>query len=75
MNFLAAGFGLSCYKYLHGFDEQCPQNCKLADVANGATERWQYTFPNGRAYDVMAAPYVDSDGTVCQLTIFRKISR
>lgn len=65
------GIGSHCYKYLHRFDEPCPQNCRLLNVINGTIERWEYNFPDGKTYDVLASPYVDSDGVICQLTIFR----
>ncbi|MFC2021116.1 hypothetical protein ACFLU1_04930 [Chloroflexota bacterium] len=64
-----------CYEYLHGLDEPCPQNCKLSSVINGKIERWEHKLPDGRTYDVVASPCVDSDGIVCQLTVFRKTAR
>ena len=69
------GTGSPCYKYLHGFDTPCDQSCKLPNVMDGKIERWEYTFPNGRTYEVVASPYVDSDGTVCQLATFRNITQ
>jgi len=68
------GTGSHCYQCLHQSDEPCHQ-CKLPNVINGADERWKYTFPNGRTYEVLASPYVDSEGTVCQLAIFRNITQ
>ncbi len=69
------GIGSHCYEYLHKFDEPCPQICKLPNVINGAIEKWEYNFPDGRTYEVLASPYIDSDGTVCQLAIFRNITQ
>jgi len=69
------GIGSYCYEYLHKFDDPCHQICKLPNVINGAIERWEYNFPDGRTYEVLASPYADSDGTVCQLAIFRNITQ
>jgi len=68
------GIGSYCYEYLREFDYPCQQFCKLPNVINGAVERWEYNFPDGRAYEVLASPYTDSDGTVCQLATFRNIT-
>jgi len=68
------GIGAYCYEYLHKFDFPCQQICKLPNIINGAIERWEYNFPDGRTYEVLASPYIDSDGTVCQLSIFRNIT-
>ncbi|MFC2004901.1 PAS domain-containing protein [Chloroflexota bacterium] len=69
------GIGSYCYEYLYKFDYPCQQVCKLPNVLNGATERWEYGFPDGRTYEVLATPYIDSDGTVCQLATFRNITQ
>ncbi len=69
------GIGSYCYEYLRKFDYPCQQLCKLDGVINGAVERWEYSFPDGRTYEVQASPYIDSDGTVCQLAIFRNITQ
>ena len=69
------GIGSHCYEYLQKFDYPCLQVCKLRSVTNGAIERWEYNFPDGRTYEVQASPYIDSDGTVCQLATFRNITQ
>lgn len=69
------GMGSYCHKYLHGFDKPCSRNCRLFSVINGKIGRWEYAFPHGITYDVLASPYVDSDGVVCQLSIFRNTAR
>jgi PAS domain-containing protein len=69
------GVGSYCYEYLHKFHYPCQQICKLFNVMNGAVERWEYNFPDGRTYEVLASPYSDSDGTVCQLATFRNITQ
>ena len=69
------GLGSLCYQYLHNFDEPCGEICRLPAVVGGATERWEYTFPNGRTYEVNATPFADSDGVVCQIAAFRNITQ
>ena len=70
------GTGLTCYEHLQQADAPCRQNCKILDVINNdEVGKWECSFPTGRTYDVVAAPYVDSDGTVCQISIFRDITR
>lgn len=69
------GVGSHCYEYLHNFDDPCDQICKLPSVLDGATERWEYNFPDGRTYEVVASPFVDSNGEVCQLATFRNITQ
>ena len=69
------GIGSLCYKYLRNLDAPCEQICKLPNVISGATEKWEYNFPDGRTYRVLSSPYVDSDGVVCQLAIFRNMGK
>ncbi len=68
------GTGLRCHEFLHNFEEPCEQICKLPLVLKGETHRWDYTLPNGKTYEVVASPFVDFDGTVCQISIFRNIT-
>ena len=69
------GTGLTCYKHLRNLDAPCEQECKILDVINDEEIRkWECSFPDGRTYEVVAAPYVDSDGVVCQLSMFRNIT-
>jgi len=69
------GMGSHCYEYLHNLDRPCDQICKLPAVTAGATERFEYNFPNGRTYEIVASPFVDSDGATCQLATFRDITQ
>ncbi len=69
------GVGSYCYKCLQGFDGPCPQSCKLPIVLSGKIERWEYSFPDGRTYEVLASPYRDTDGVICQLTTFRNTAQ
>lgn len=68
------GVGTYCYQYLYQLDSPCPQICKLPEAIKGKIEKWEYTFPDGRAYEILASPYIDSDGVVCQLAAFRNIT-
>ena len=68
------GVGSHCYEYLHNIDQPCKE-CKLPKVIDGETARWEYTFPDGTAYEVLASPCTDSDGTVCQLATFRNVTQ
>ena len=69
------GTGSYCYEYLHQLDGPCDQICGLPSVIAGATGRWEYAFPDGRTYDVIASPFTDFDGEVCHLAIFRNITQ
>ncbi len=69
------GTGSYCYEHVYSFDDQCDQICKLPNVTGGATERREYTFPDGRTYEVIASPFVDADEEVCQLATFRNITQ
>jgi len=68
------GIGSYCYKYLHNLNSPCEQVCKLPNVIDGEITGWEYRFPDGTAYEVVASPYIDSDGVVCQLATFRNIA-
>lgn len=68
------GVGSKCHQCLHGLNEPCGQ-CRLPIVLSGETQRWEYTFPDGRTYEVFASPYRDTDDVVCQLTTFRNTTR
>lgn len=67
------GVGSPCYKYLWGFDVPCEQICRLPQVISGRTEKWQYNFPDGRTYEILASPYVDTDGAISLLGRLRRL--
>ncbi len=74
-NSFGDGTGLPCYQHLYHFDAPCGRDCKLLDVIEkGVIGRWKCPFPDGTQYEIVAAPYIDSDGTTCQISIFRNIS-
>ncbi len=67
------GIGSFCYKYLHNLDAPCEQGCMMQDIiAKKQMRKWKYKFQD-KTYDIFAAPYIDDDGVVCQLLIFRNI--
>ncbi|OGO21545.1 MAG: hypothetical protein A2144_06955 [Chloroflexi bacterium RBG_16_50_9] len=67
------GTGLTCYEHLHKIQEPC-RDCKIEYIINSNEIcRWQCQFPDSRVCDIIAAPYVDIDGTACQIAIFRDI--
>jgi len=69
------GTGLPCYQHLRNLDAPCQQECHIPDVINNEEiGKWECEFPDGRIYEIVAAPYVDSDGVVCQLSMFRNIT-
>ncbi len=69
------GLGSYCYKCLRELNEPCRDMCRLPDVINGKTERWEYHLPDGRSYEIVASPYRDTDGTTCQLATYRNIGQ
>lgn len=69
------GVGAYCYEHLYGFEEPCKEVCRLPDVIKGSTERWEYTFTDGRTYDMIATPFADSDESPCMLATFRNVTR
>jgi PAS domain-containing protein len=76
VNDFGEGTGATCYEHLKKVDTPCEQDCKIPEVINnGEIRNWECQFPDGRIYDIVAAPYVDSDGTVCQISIFRNITQ
>ena len=70
------GTGFTCYQHLQKVDTPCRQDCKILDVINNEEIRhWECAFPDGRIYEILAAPYVDTDGTACQISLFRDTSQ
>ncbi len=64
------GTGSLCYKYLHNLDDPCQKGCQMLSVINNRkTAKWQYSFSDGKTCEVVAAPYFNADGVLCQLTI------
>ena len=66
------GTGLPCYRHLRGNDRPCQETCRIRDVIDKRKVlHWECRFPNGKTYEILAAPYTDSDGTECQISVFR----
>lgn len=75
MDAFGEGTGLTCYAHIRNLDAPCQQDCRIPDVINNKNiDKWECNFPSGKTYEVVAAPYVDTDGTVCQISIFREIT-
>jgi hypothetical protein len=69
------GTGLPCYQHLRGLDAPCEPGCGLSNgLADGETIKWQCQCPEDRTYDAVATPYVDTDGVVCRLAVFRRVA-
>lgn len=69
------GTGATCYQHLHQADTPC-EDCKIRNVIDKKEIcHWECRFPDGRVYEVMAAPFTDTDFTVGQISIFRDVSR
>jgi PAS domain-containing protein len=70
------GIGSTCYAYLRGAAEPCPGDCRLmAVIKEGKMQNWRCSARDGRDYEVIAAPYLDPDGTACQIAALRELSR
>lgn len=68
------GTGLPCYKHIHKLDTHC-EHCMIPDVINNKeVGKWKCGLDGNRDYEIVAAPYIDTDGVVCQLSIFRKVA-
>jgi len=67
------GQGAFCYQYLYESEKPCKEICRVDEVIKGAVVRWQHQFQDGSNYEIVASPFVDSDGQVCQLATFRRI--
>lgn len=69
------GTGLRCHKHLHGLDQPCAAICRLPEVVAGATERWEYNFPDGATHEVISSPFADTDQTPCILATLRNVTK
>jgi PAS domain-containing protein len=70
------GTGIPCYKHLRNLEAPCETGCHISDViSNEQIMKWECNLTDGNTYEVLAAPYSDSDGTVCQISIFRDITQ
>jgi len=67
------GTGAYCYKHLYQRDGPC-EDCRLAGALNGQTEKWEWTFADGRTFDIVYTPFTDADQAPCSLATFINIS-
>ncbi len=66
--------GSICYKAFHDREEPCPL-CKLSEVMNGQTVRWEWhSRRQNKTYDLIETPLRNADGSISKLTIFRDIT-
>ncbi len=66
--------GRICYKAIGKMDSPCPF-CRLDEVINeGKTIAYQPIVNSGRTYDIVATPYLDTDGKICKLEIIQEIT-
>jgi two-component sensor histidine kinase len=55
--------GKRCFDYLFNRSEPC-ENCETYKVLKtGAPQRWEWTGPDGRNYDIHDFPFTDPDGS------------
>jgi PAS domain-containing protein len=74
VNALGNGIGLTCYHHLRKRESPCTEECRVSYViTKGKIEKWHCSLPDGRSYEVVAAPYIDTDGIMCQISVFRDI--
>jgi PAS domain-containing protein len=72
---MGEGSGLTCYQYLRHLKEPC-HGCGIPSViTDRKTCRWQCQFYDGSSYEITAAPYIDEDGTLYQISVFRDMER
>lgn len=69
------GAGSDCQEYLHSFGSLREQICKVPNDMNAPVKKWEYTLSDGRTYEVVATPFLDSDNIVCQFVTFKNITR
>ncbi len=56
--------GRRCYEYLFNRDAPC-EVCDTYEVLKtGANQRWEWTGPDGRIYDIYDYPFVEADGSL-----------
>jgi K+-sensing histidine kinase KdpD len=68
------GVNYTCYQHLKGGAAPCGGDCMIdAVIKNRETATWACRMPDGRNYEVVAAPFMDNDGTLCQISVFRKL--
>ena len=70
------GVGSYCYDYLPEQTKPCEfQPCHFLRLMKDDTYKWEYMFKDGRVFETVASPFIDSDGQLCQLTAIREITQ
>jgi PAS domain-containing protein len=73
LNKFGNGKGATCYQHLHKLNSPCHQECRLTDViSHGNIQKWECKIPGDGDYEVIATPYIDNDGSACQISLFKK---
>ena len=66
--------GKLCYHNVAGYDSPCP-HCHLQKIVDSQeTVHREFTMANGRTFDMIGVPYVNSDGTVSNLEVMQDIT-
>jgi len=71
---LGDGRNMPCYKFLYNLENPCEQGCLIFDVIDKKQITKTEYKVRDKTYEVVSAPYADTDGVTCRLSIFRKIS-
>lgn len=66
--------GQLCFQHLYGLNQPCKGTCRLQEIIGGAKAKWQRHVKDEEPFDILAIPYTDTDGTLCQLSIFKNIT-
>ena len=63
--------GRLCYQNVAGYDSPCP-HCHLQKIVDSQEKvHREFTMANGRTFDMIGVPYVNSDGTVSNLEVMQ----
>ncbi len=66
--------GKKCYEYFHNFEKPCSW-CDSRAICAGKIVRSDWFFPKtGKTYEVVHAPFSETDGSISKLSIIRDIT-
>lgn len=67
--------GKLCYNDVGGYDLPC-SHCRLQEVIDDQkTVHYHSTLANNRTFNMIAVPYIDTDGVSCKLEVMQDITR
>ncbi len=66
--------GKICFESVAGLEKPCPYCCLRDVIDKGNTIKYQPVTPDGRSFDIVAIPLVNSEGTVSKMEIIRDIT-